>query len=332
MDYRNQFQTYLKVEEGKGARTVQAYLADVRRFKTWLDAEVQRPLAWEEVTTRHIRAYTTWLSTERRVTREDGVRLELPGVGPRYIGRVVSSLGAYFDYLTRVEKLLEVNPVAEVRRPKIPKRASEHLTVSELRRLINAAVEGSRLPERVRNWTLIAFLFNTGLRVSELCDMKVSDIRYRDGLPASLRVIGKGDKERRVALSPEAQRALQNWLKERAHVAANAPLEADLEHVWLTIIGRKAGKKLEPSGVRALLRRFGKLAGISKNVHPHLLRHSFATEAVRNGAKIHGLQRALGHASIATTGIYLHADEEELEQVASVIPSLLGKGRLEPGA
>lgn len=75
-----------------------------------------------------------------------------------------------------------------------------------------------------------------------------------------------------------------------------------------------------------MLTRFGKLAGITKSVHPHLLRHSFATEAIRNGAKIHGLQRALGHASIATTGIYLHADEEELEQVAAVMPSVLGKG------
>ena len=323
MDYRKQFAIYHRVEGGKGERTISAYLNDVRRFRAWLDEHA--PVPWEQVQTRHIRAYMAWLSDDRLVTRDDGSSVLRKAVGAKYINRVTSSLREWFSYLEQVEKVIEGNPTADLKKPKIPKRDPEHLSVAEISRLIQAAVKGSRLPERVRNWTLIAFLFHTGLRVSELCDMRVPDIRYKDGLPNAVKVIGKGNKERTVRLNTEGSRALYNWLQERAHIEAAAPLEADTSFVWLIPCGRKRGQVLTPDGVRKLLQRFGKLAGITKPVHPHLLRHSFATEAVRNGAKIHGLQRALGHASIATTGIYLHADEEELEQVAGVLPSVLGK-------
>ena len=327
MDYTKQFATYNRVEEGKGERTISAYLADVRRFRQWLDENA--PIPWEQVQTRHIRAYMAWLSDDRLVKRADGSQVMRKAVGAKYISRVTSSLREWFKYLEKVEKVIESNPTAELKKPKIPARHPEHLTTAEVSRLIKAAVEGSRLPERVRNWTLIAFLFHTGLRVSELCDMRIPSIRYKDGLPIAVKVIGKGNKERTVRLNPEGSRALYNWLQERAHIEASAPLEVDTSFVWLIPVGRKRGQVLTPDGVRKLLQRFGKLAKINKPVHPHLLRHSFATEAVRNGAKIHGLQRALGHASIATTGIYLHADEEELEQVAAVLPSVLRKDPLE---
>jgi integrase/recombinase XerC len=150
--------------------------------------------------------------------------------------------------------------------------------------------------------------------------MKIADISYCDRLPHSLKVISKGNKERKIILSPEATRALYQWLQERAHIEADAPIGADTRYVWLIPNGRKRGQRMTASGVRAMLRRLGKLA--SKGVHPHLLRHSFATEAVRRGAKIHGLKEMLGHSSIATTGIYLYADEQELERMALVMPSI----------
>ena len=323
MDYRKQFAVYHRVEEGKGERTISAYLADVRRFRAWLDEHA--PVPWEQVQTRHLRAYMAWLSDDHTVVREDGSSIVRRAVGAKYIGRVTSSLREWFRYLEKIERLIENNPAAELKKPKIPKRHPNHLSAAEVSKLIQAAVRGSRLPERVRNWTLIAFLFHTGMRVSELCNTRVSDIRYKDGLPSSLKVIGKGNKERTVRLNPEGSRALYNWLQERAHIEAAAPIEANTSFVWLIPCGRKRGQVLTPDGVRKLLQRFGKLAGITKPVHPHLLRHSFATEAVRNGAKIHGLQRALDHASIATTGVYLFADEDELEQVVGVLPSVLGK-------
>jgi integrase/recombinase XerD len=330
MDYYHQFASYLEVERGKGPLTIKAYLDDVRRFRKWLDGHaIERglPPGWEEVGARHIRAYTAWLSTERRLERSDGSYIEAGKVGPKYLHRITSSLRIWFDYLQEIEKLRPDNPAREVKKPRLPKRNPPSLTLEELGRLIAAAVEHSRLPERVRNWTMIAFIFNTGLRVSELCDMKIADISYRDRLPHSLKVIGKGNKERKIILSPEATRALYQWLQERAYIEADAPIGADTRYVWLIPNGRKRGQRMTASGVRAMLRRLGKLAGITKGVHPHLLRHSFATEAVRRGAKIHGLKEMLGHSSIATTGIYLHADEQELEQVASVMPSILNGGK-----
>ena len=332
MNYSKPFELYLRVEEGKGEKTIAAYLGDVGRFRNWLDKQgVGRgaPVPWEQVQPRHLRAYLAWLSSDRLTARADGAHIKARAVGPKYVNRVISSLREWFDYLENVEKVIEGNPARELKKPKLPKRNPAHLSTSEVSRLIQAAVDGSRLTERVRNWTMIAFLFHTGLRVSELCDMKVADIRYKDGLPNAVKVIGKGDKERTVRLNTEGSRALYNWLQERSHIEASAPLEADTSFVWLIPSGRKRGQPLTPNGVRHLLQRFGKLAGITKPVHPHLLRHSFATEAIRNGAKIHGLQRALGHASIATTGVYLHADEEELEQVAAVMPSVLRKNPVE---
>jgi integrase/recombinase XerD len=324
VDYTRQFEVYQRVEIGKGEKTVAAYTDDVKRFGVWLDTHAALrglPPSWEDVSARHIRAYTSWLSTERTQERKYGTRITLKPVGAKYLRRITASLRVWFDYLREVEQLRTDNPAREIKAPKLPKRHPGALSTDEISRLIQAAVEHSRIPERLRNWTLIAFLFHTGLRVSELCELRVSDVKYRDHLPHSLRVIGKGNKERRVILSTEAKRALYQWLQERAHIEAAAPLEADASYVWLVPAGKKRGEGITPAGVRALLRRLAPLANLTKNVHSHLLRHSFATEAVRRGAKIHGLKEMLGHASIATTGVYLHADEDELEQVAAVMPS-----------
>ncbi len=329
MDYTRQFEVYQRVEVGKGEKTVAAYSDDVKRFRAWLDTHaVERglPPSWEELSVRHIRAYTAWLSSERTQERKDGTHSSLQGVGAKYLRRVTSSLRVWFDYLRDIEQLRQDNPAREIKAPKLPKRHPGALSTDEISRLIQAAVKHSRTSERLRNWTLIAFLFHTGLRVSELCELRVSDVQYRDRLPHSLRVIGKGNKERRVVLSPEAKRSLYQWLQERAHIEAAAPLEVDASFVWLVPAGKRRGEGISPAGVRALLRHLAPLANLTKRVHPHLLRHSFATEAVRRGAKIHGLKEMLGHASIATTGVYLHADEDELEQVAAVMPSVLGGG------
>ena len=277
----------------------------MRRFRSWLDANPVNgvPVSWEEVAPRHIRAYLNSLEAS-----------------PTYVHRIISSLRGWFGYLQEVEELTDSNPAAELAKPKLRDKRPPAMSVGEVSALIRAAVERSRRPERLRNWTLIAFLFHTGLRVSELCNLLVSDIRHKDGLPYNVKVIGKGEKERRVVLSDEAQRALHQWLRERRLLVAELPLGSDTEHVWLVVTGRKRGKHLSPQGVWELLRHYANHAGINKRVYPHLLRHTYATEAIRSGAKLHGLRDSLGHANIATTSRYLHADESELEAVAAVLP------------
>jgi len=332
MDYYQQFAIYQRVEIGKGESTIRAYLGDVRRFREWLDTRaVERglPPAWEEVGARHIRAYTAWLSTDRKVTRKDGALIEQRAVGAKYVRRITASLQVWFDYLRDIGKLRPDNPAREVRAPKLPKRHPPYLAPNEVGKLVRSAVEHSRTPERLRNWTMIAFLYNTGLRVSELCNMKLSDIRYRDRLPHSVRVIGKGNKEDVIVLNTEAKRALYQWLEERAHVEASAPVEADTSYVWLIPAGRKRGHPITPPGVRAVMRRMGPLAGLSKRTNPHVMRHSFANALIRGGAKAHAVQKSMRHSTLSTTGQYFFADESDLEQAVALVPSVLAP--FEPG-
>ena len=180
------FASYLEVEKGRSANTIAAYLGDVRRFRAWLDEHPQQGLAipWEGAHARHIRAYLAELDAS-----------------PSYIHRVTSSLRVWFDYLREIEQLIDGNPAREIAKPKKGRRHPPALSPDEMRRLINAAVEYSRPSERLRNWTLIALMFHTGLRISEVCNLKEGDIRYREGLPYAVRVIGKGNKERSVVLS-----------------------------------------------------------------------------------------------------------------------------------
>ncbi len=327
MQYVSGYLVYLETEEGKGIKSIAAYRGDLKRFRRWLDNEGQeggRVLTWEQIGARHVRAYIAWLSSDRVVIRDNGKAYRAKKVGPKYIRRVNASLRKFYDYLVRVEKLLDENPLRDIKNPKLPHRKPPHLTTDELRRLIQTALDYSHIPERIRNWAMVAFLFHTGLRVSEFCAMRESDIRYRDGFPQSLRVIGKGDKERRVSLSTEGSRALHQWMGERSKVLRSLPPgKENLDFVWLIPNGARRGEVLTPNGVRHTLRRLGKLAGITHSVHPHKLRHSYGTEAVRNGAKVHGIMESMGHSSLQVTGQYLHADESELEQVAAIMPSVL---------
>ena len=308
MNHTKGFETFMRIEKGRSDKTIQAYLGDVGRFRTWLDEHPEEgiPLEWQEVRTKHVRAYLSELDPS-----------------PSYFHRVHSSLKGWFDYLVEVAEVREDNPALKINKPKKSNYHPPSLSLDEVRRLIQAALEESRPSERLRNWTLIAFLVNTGLRVSEACDLNEGDVKYRDGAPHSVMVIGKGDKQRTVVLSDNARTALHQWMRQRRQLLLELPPGAAREAVWMIPAGRRKGKRLSPAGVRSLLKRFGNLAGIQQDVYPHLCRHTFATEAIRAGAKLHALQHTLGHERLDTTGMYLHADESELEAVAAVMPDVL---------
>lgn len=307
------FRTYLEVETGLGSGTVDAYLGDLTRFRSWLDnvnGKGKIPRSWEEIEASDLRAYLTHLVTERKKK-----------VSAKYVHRVTSSFRNFFDFLQNIEKARRDNPARELQKPKLPKRHPITLEPEEVAMLVKAALMHCRISERVRNWTLVAVLYNTGLRISELCSMKISTLRYREGMPRSFSIIGKGNKERKIALNDEASRALITWLKERRRLGGEIFGDAH-DSVWIIPTGAKKGSALTPGGVRAMLRFLANKAGIKKPVTPHKLRHSFATEAVRSGAKLNVVQEMLGHSSIATTGIYLHADEREIEEASSIIPGV----------
>jgi site-specific recombinase XerD len=315
---------------GSSENTIRAYLGDIKRFRRWLDAEGRSggsPPTWLEVTEREIRTYLAHLATERVAERPDGSRVKIGPITPKTTHRIISSLRRWFDYLIDVEKLpLSQNPARRIRKPKLPKRHPPALTPEQVASLIAAAHERSRSSERVRNWALTTFLYYTGLRVSELCNMHLADIEYENGWPVRLRVVGKGDKERTVVLSHDptigagaAARALSVWLQHRAGVVAGT-LGPATDHVWLVPVGARTGRPISPSGVRAVFRALSQAVGVP--LHPHVLRHSFATHAVRSGARLDAVQRMLGHASLATTGMYLHASEEDQASVLRTLTHL----------
>ena len=310
MNYLNSYQLYLRDECGRSQRTIEAYLGDLYRFRNFLDnRSVGVPLRWEEVGARDIRA---WFGS-------------LDNPSTMYLRRLRSSLVTFYEYLIHTEKVMQDNPAKEIATRKRPFRHPSFLTVEESTRLIKAAVEHSPARNRVRNWTTVAFLLHTGLRISEFCAMREQDISYKGGFPNIIRVIGKGDKERKVTLSEQAQRALYQWLQHRKRIIIELPPDKllDSSYVWITPSGNRSGNAWHQDSVRKMISKMGKLAGLSKHVHPHLLRHTFATEAVRAGAKLHAVSAMLGHSSIGTTGIYLHADEAELEAVAAVLPNMM---------
>lgn len=313
------FRAYLQIEAGLGPRTIAAYAGDLDRFRVWLDTESKEgkqglPKSWEDVEVSDFRGYLAFITGSERPKPAK----------PKYLHRVVSTFRRFGDYLVKIAAIRPDNPARELSKPKLPKRYPEILTENDITRLIETAMQ-SRSTERVRNWAMIVFLHQTWIRVSEFCDLRISRISMREGFPRSIRVIGKGDKERIVPLSREASKALTAWLRERRRLVADTPKEF-LDHVWLIPTGRKCGHPIQPQGVQATLASLGRKAGIVTRVHPHKLRHTGATLGVRKGAKLPAIQSMLGHASIATTGIYLHADESELQEVAE----LLGKHDDEP--
>lgn len=296
------FAAWLRYERGLSERTAKAYQGDLSRFLENSGCQVGT------LGTADLRGWISELGAEGR--------------SAAYVSRVVSSFRQFFFYLQKIEGARVDNPAEELRKPKLPKRLPATLGTDEVQKVIATAFSSSRAPYRNRNWALMAWLYASGMRVSEVCDMDVSHLKYSEGLPRSLKVIGKGNKERRVHVSEAAGRALATWLSDRSHLISQAQGSSKSGAVWVSL--RKGEiQRLKPRAVQRLCERIGNRAGLSVRLHPHLLRHTFATAAIRNGAQLHAVKDALGHTSLETTGIYLHADTKDLEQVADSLPNII---------
>jgi integrase/recombinase XerD len=230
------YENYLATEKGRQASTITAYSRDVKRFETWISENIVNPVDWGMVSTQHIRAYMA----------------DNPEIGPRRFHRVVSSLRSWFEYLNRIAQVIASNPAATVGKPKLPKRLAKYLRADDMQKLLQSCAKNSRVNEQFRDVNLVAFLYGTGLRISEALGLKLEDIRYKteaDGFqtPVSIRVIGKGDKERMVPLSDTGQRALFQWLRRRKLEGGSTPF------VWVQLSGTARGKLLTDRGVRRMV-------------------------------------------------------------------------------
>lgn len=301
------FGHYLSVEESRSPGTVRGYLADVRQLRAFLDGEGQpeekRDRPWEQVTAADLRAF---LADARP--------------SPHRVHRLLASWLKFWTYLREIEGLtLLTLPPANLKRPKLPRRLPKYLEVSDISRLLKAAYEDVNPERGLRNWALLAFLYGSGLRLGEALALTFDQIGDRDGLPERVTVIGKGDRERVVPLSPTAQRALLHWLRVRRREG-----HPTSSYVWSYLSGKNRGQPFRINTINAAVKVAAERAGLDpRRVSPHKLRHSFATALVEQGRSLHEIGAMLGHENPATTAIYGRVKRQQLMAVAASLPDVL---------
>jgi integrase/recombinase XerC len=221
------------------------------------------------------------------------------GLGARSIARALSAWRGFFRYLAR-DHAYGDNPCLGIRAPKAPKRLPQALSPDDAHRLLDSEAEGAIA---VRDKAMFELFYSSGLRLSELTGLAPGDVNFSEG---TVRVTGKGAKTRIVPVGRFALDALTEWLKDRAHIAGHA---ADALFV------SRHGRRLSPRSVQQRLKTLALKQGVSTKVHPHVLRHSFASHVLQSSSDLRAVQEMLGHASISTTQIYTHLDFQHLAKV-----------------
>ena len=274
------FVSYLDHERRLSPLTRVNYLRDVHLL---LQRTVATPLA--DVRPHHVRRFVADLHGK--------------GLGGRSLARVLSSWRAFYRYLAR-DHGFEVNPCGGVRAPKSPRKLPRALSPDEARQLLEAIAS---TPLELRDHAMFELFYSSGLRLSELVGLDIAQLRFADG---TVEVIGKGRKTRIVPVGSAALAAIRAWLPERDRWA-----KIDTRALFID----RAGTPLAPRTVQTRLRRWGVKQGLASRVHPHMLRHSFASHLLQSSGDLRAVQELLGHSSISTTQVYTHLDFQYLAKV-----------------
>jgi integrase/recombinase XerC len=282
------FERWLAGERRASDQTRRAYLTDLAAYVAYL-AEVGVPLVPSSPS-----AVRGWLG------REAGTN------GPTSVARKLSTVRSFYRFLVK-ERVAESNPARAVQAPRRPRKLPEVLPEADVAALLDAPAEASSLVLRDR--AFLELLYSSGLRVSELTGLDLDDLDLAEGL---VRVLGKGRKERVVPVGAPAREALRRWIEE-GRPALLAGRDAVRARGALFVNYR--GGRLTPRSVARRLDRWVTAAGLPRHVHPHVLRHCFATHLLGNGADLRGIQELLGHASLSTTQRYTHLDWKRLAEV-----------------
>ena len=283
-DIVSRYRRYLKLEKGYSANTLDAYMRDVDKLFRYLAVEQVDVLDVKLEDLEHFAAFISDL-----------------GIGPRSLARILSGVRQFYRFLV-IDGYLEVDPTELLESPKQPDHLPEVLSTAEVD-LLEQAIDLSKW-EGYRNRAIIEVLFSCGLRVSELTNLKLSNLYIEEQY---IRVMGKGSKERLVPISPRALDELNYWFADR-NVMKIKPGEED--YVFLN----RRGHHLTRTMILIMIKRYAVEAGIKKTISPHTLRHSFATSLLEGGADLRAIQAMLGHESIGTTEIYTHIDTSTLRQ------------------
>lgn len=281
----NGFRSYLKLERSLSVNSVEAYLHDIRKLETFIEYR-KFGITPLQIELKHLQEFLKWVN-------------EL-GMSPTSQARVLSGIKAFYKYLV-MENLLPDSPATLLEAPRISRKLPDVLHLDEIEKLLSA-IDRSK-PEGERNKAMLETLYSSGLRVSELTGMKLSNLFFDSGF---IRIIGKRDKERLVPIGGQAMGDINRYIAEvRCHLL---PKKGNEDIVFLN----RRGTKISRVMVFLIIKELAVKIGLKKKISPHTFRHSFATHLIEGGADLRAVQEMLGHASITTTEIYTHLDRDFL--------------------
>ncbi len=283
-----QFANYLKLERSLSSNSIQAYVRDITKLKQFVENS-NNPTSPAKVTTTIIQEFLQEIGDI--------------GLSAHSQSRILSGVKSFYNFL-EIEEMIDENPTEHIDSPKLGRKLPEVLNLMEIERIFEAIDLST--PEGGRNRAILEILYSSGLRVSELIELKINHVYSDIGF---LRVIGKGNKERLVPIGKSALKYLNIYLEEiRCHIPVKPGFE---NYVFLN----RRGKNLSRVMIFTIIKNLAIAAGIRKKVSPHTFRHSFATHLVEGGADLRAVQEMLGHESITTTEIYTHLDRAYLKQI-----------------
>jgi integrase/recombinase XerD len=284
------FQAYLKLEKSLSANSIEAYSRDIDKLYQYADAQLPK-INPDNIGLSDLRKFITWVN-------------EL-GMIPSTQARIMSGIKAFYKYML-MEDIIKIDPSELLESPKITRKLPDTLSYEDINKLIDA-IDLSK-PEGARNRAILETLYGCGLRVSELTQLKLSNL-YLD--IEFIKVFGKGSKERLVPIGGSAVKALKIWIEQvRVH---NPIKKGEEDYVFLN----RRGSRLSRIYIFMVIKDLALKTGLKKTISPHTFRHSFATHLVEGGADLRAVQEMLGHESITTTEIYTHLDREYLKGTIS---------------
>jgi len=330
-DAIGKFLNYLQNERNASPNTITNYSSDLEQFLKYITLPVESTGKYVPEAKKHLLPR----AIDHRLIREFLGQLHSLGLQKSSVARKLTSLRSFFKYCNR-EELIQNNPAKLVATPRLPKRVPVVVPAGELNLFLDQlggpirALPGKKSRRKVgaeknsalaaqspvddsrvmlpRDRAIMELLYASGLRVSELIGLNDEDM---DRTEQMLRVRGKGRKERMVPFGGKAQAAMDNYWNLRAQLLAREKSKIGTRAIFLNY----AGRRLSPRSIRRIVNKYVKLAGVNWSLHPHSLRHAFATHLLADGADLRAIQELLGHASLSTTQKYTHATITQLMEV-----------------
>jgi integrase/recombinase XerD len=290
LESKKGYETFLRIEKSLSPNSVSAYVNDINKLISFVE-EFYPNLTPETVKLAQLRKFVEWMNQK--------------GISPRTQARTISGIKSFYKFLL-IEEAVENDPTTLVESPRIGRKLPEILTDDEINRLIEA-IDDTKA-EGLRNKAILETLYSCGLRVSELVDLKLSNLHFEQEF---LRIAGKGERERLVPIS---KRAIEDIKKYLINSRKKLTIEKGFENI---VFLNRRGKKLSRVMIFTIIKNLADKIKLEKNISPHTFRHSFASALVQGGADLRTVQEMLGHESILTTEIYTHLDKEYLKDTVN---------------